>query len=308
MTAVLITGATGYLGRALVKHFYDEDAERICVYSRGEYAQATLRQAIIDPYNNLRWFIGDVRDRDRLARAMDGVDLVIHAAALKRVEVGEYNPDEMAKTNVLGTMNVLEAAQAASVKRLVYISSDKACQPLNCYGATKLVGEKLVLGANETNGARGPRTAAVRYGNVAGSTGSVIPTWRALLAAGAKKVPVRSPMASRFWLTVAEAVDLVHWTATHMEGGELVVPLMPAYRLRDLAAAMDAEMELQEGLGAGEKLDEAMIAPLESLAFRYCEPYLVAGGLAKRIEPNMAGVQTYMLTVDEIRERLKEIQ
>ena len=305
---VLITGGSGFLGQALVARWIeDPDVERICVYSRGEYAQATMRQATSDPKEKMRWFIGDVRDRARLERAMEGVDLVIHAAALKRVEVGEYNPDEMAKTNVLGTMNVLEAAQAAGVKRLVYVSSDKACQPLNCYGATKLVGEKLVLGADVTNGALGPRTAVVRYGNVSGSTGSIIPTWLEMLTAGAMKVPVRNPIATRFWLDVDEAVNLVRWTLTHMEGGELVVPLMPAYRVCDLAAAMGAEMDLQDGLGNGEKLDEAMIAPLESQAFRYVPPYLVAGGLAKRVETNMAGVYTYTLTVDEIRERLKAL-
>ena len=303
---VLITGGTGYLGRALVKRFYDEDVERICIYSRGEYAQAVLREAILDPHDNLRWFIGDVRDKARLRRAMQGIDLVIHTAALKRVEVGEYNPTEMVQTNVLGTMNVLEAAEDAHVERLVYVSSDKACQPMNAYGATKLVGEKLTLAP--IRGAWSMRCAAVRYGNVAGSTGSVIPTWRALLAAGATAVPVRAPQATRFWLTIQEAVELVLWTADHMLGGELVVPLMPAYRVGDLAQAMGAAVRLDGGLGTGEKLDEMMIAPLESPRFRHVPPYLVAGGLAESLDPNMEGVSTYTLTVDEIRERLKEIR
>jgi len=304
-TDVLITGGTGFLGRALVKRLLTTDTQRICIYSRGEYAQATMRQAQPDPDGRLRWFIGDVRDKERLRRAMQGVGLVIHAAALKRVEVGEYNPGEMIKTNVIGTANVLEAAMDEDVCRLVYVSSDKACQPLNTYGATKLVGEKLVLA--ETRGAWGAMTAAVRYGNVAGSTGSVIPTWRTLLAAGITHVPVRNPAATRFWLRIEEAVDLVLWTAEHMTGGELVVPLMPAYRLGDLATAMGAQMDVQNGLGQGEKLDEMMIAPAESPAFRYIDPYLVAGGKAAALEPNMTGVKTYMLTVDEIRERLKEI-
>lgn len=307
--SVLITGGTGYLGRALAQAYLKTEHERICILSRGEYAQATMRQAIPDPDHRLRWFIGDTRDKDRMRRAMEGIELVIHAAALKRVEVGEYNPREMMLTNVMGAMNVIDAAMDNGVARIVAISTDKACAPLNAYGASKLAMEKLVLAANATTGSMGPRTAVVRYGNVAGSTGSVIPTWRELRRQGATKVPVSHPDMTRYWMTIDEAVELIRWTADNMEGAELVVPLLPAYRLGDLANAMGLEMDIR-GIGAGEKLDEMMVAPMESPAFRYIEKanYLVAGGIARHTpEPNVGGIRTYMLGVDELRERLEAL-
>lgn len=307
MSGVLITGGTGYLGRALARELLASSAfERICIYSRGEYAQATMRQEIPDPAGRLRWFIGDVRDKDRLRRAMDRIHLVIHAAALKRVEVGEYNPDEMVRTNVLGAMNVIDGARESGVVQVVAVSTDKACAPLNAYGATKLTMEKLMLAANNTTGPNGPKFSVVRYGNVSGSTGSVIPTWRAMKAAGAKRVPVSDPRCSRFWMRIEEAVELILWTAEHMEGGETVVPLLPAYQVGTLAEALGLEMDIR-GIGAGEKLDEAMIAPLEAPAFRYVEPYLVRGGLAEKVENNVGGIKLHVLDVTELRTLLEEI-
>lgn len=306
--SILITGGTGYLGRALAKALLEQTtASRICLLSRGEYAQALARQEIPDPDRRLRWFVGDVRDQDRLRRAMAGCQLVLHAAALKRVEVGEYNPAEMVKTNVLGAINVIEAATDAGVHRIIAVSTDKACAPLNAYGATKLTMEKLMLAANGTAGQFGPKVSVVRYGNVAGSTGSVIPTWRALIAAGAKKVPVSHPGCTRYWMRIEQAVELITWTANYGEGGELVVPLLPAYRLADLAQALDVEMDIR-GIGAGEKLDEMMIAPVESPAFRYIDPYLIAGGIALAMpHPNVAQVRAEMLTVEQLRELLKDL-
>lgn len=310
---VLITGGSGFLGRAIARHLLaHSDAERICIYSRGEYAQASMRMGILDPDERLRWFIGDVRDHRRLRWAMSGIDLVIHAAALKRVEVGEYNPAEMVRTNVDGALNVVEAALEAHVAKVVAISSDKACEPLNCYGATKLVAEKLFLAANATAGAEGTRFAVCRYGNVSGSTGSVIPTWRAILdhsAAAIPCVPVTDPGCTRFWMTLAEAVRLVLWTADNMLGGEIVVPFLPTYRLGDIARAMGATMRVT-GIGPGEKLDETLIAPFESARFRYVEagPYLIAGGLAEHLPRTIEWIAPRMLTVEELRERLKEIQ
>lgn len=312
MNSVLITGGTGFLGRGLAgKLLGNADISRICVFSRGEHMQAQMRQDLSDPQTKLRWFIGDVRERDRLCRAMEDVDLVIHAAALKRVEVGEYNPQEMVRTNVLGAINVIEAAHDAGVGKVIAISTDKASAPLNAYGATKLTVEKLMLAANNARGAHGPRFAVCRYGNVAGSTGSVIPIWRERIRKLKESgepivVPVTDPGCTRFWMTLEEACELILWTADNMEGGELVVPTLPAYQLHTLAEAMGAEMDVR-GLGQGEKPDETMVSPYESPGFRWIKPYMVKGGMAQHAEPNIAGITTRMLTVDELRERLEAV-
>jgi UDP-N-acetylglucosamine 4,6-dehydratase len=255
LRSVLITGGSGFFGRAFALKALQLCADRVCIYSRGEYAQHLMREEFANDAR-LRFFIGDVRDADRLRRAMDGVELVVHAAALKRVEVGEYDSVEMARTNVWGAMNVIKAAHEAGVSRVVALSTDKAFHPVNAYGATKLVAEKLFLAANNDRGAHGPIFAVTRYGNVAGSTGSVIPTWRAALARG-QSVTVRDPEATRFWMTRGEAVQLVLDTASRMRGGELVVPDLPAYQLGDLAEAMGVQYTVT-GLLPGEKLHESM--------------------------------------------------
>lgn len=263
----------------------DEGCYRICVYSRDEAKQATMRASLHDPEERIRWFIGDVRDQQRLRRAMEGCDTVIHSAALKRVEVGEYNPGEMIKTNVLGTMNMIEAATDAGVRRVIALSSDKACFPLNAYGASKLLMEKQVLAANNTRGANGPLFAVTRYGNVAGSTGSVIPTWR-------KAIGTNTPLyitdlwATRFWMTLKGAIDLVLHTATHMKGGDLVIPELPAYQLSDLLDALTPRTPDNMkviGLQKGEKLHERM----------------------KEDGPDSSQVRR--MTVDELREALKNV-
>lgn len=205
----------------------------------------------------LRFFIGDVRDRSRLTRAMHGVDIVIHAAALKRVEVAEYDAEECAKTNVGGTVNVIAAATDAHVERVVLLSTDKACSPVNAYGASKLLAEKVMLAANNARGSDGPIFAVTRYGNVAGSRGSVIPTWREAHKSG-HRLQLTNPDMTRYWMTMDEAVELVAWTVEHMTGGELVVPELPAYRLADLAEAIGGEWDVV-GYRHGEKLHEAMI-------------------------------------------------
>lgn len=274
MKNILVTGGSGFFGRAFVKTALDRGAERVCVFSRGEYQQALMRQEFND--DRLRFFIGDVRDQARLRRAMDGVDLVVHAAALKRVEVAEYDASEVVKTNVIGTMNVIEAATDAGVKKVVGLSSDKACEPVNAYGATKLVLEKLLLAANNSKGANGPIYAVVRYGNVAGSTGSVIPTWRR-----GGLVTMTDPNCTRFWMTRDQAVDLVMNTAMTMKGGELVIPDLPAYRLVDLAYAMNVDYVVT-GLHEREKMHESM-------------------------RPGETSYQARRMTVEEIKEGLEHV-
>jgi UDP-N-acetylglucosamine 4,6-dehydratase/5-epimerase len=252
---VLITGGSGFFGQAFAREVLNRGVDRVCIFSRGEYQQALMRKAFNDD-PRLRFFVGDVRDVTRLRRAMDGVDLVVHAAALKRVEVGEYDASEMCKTNVIGAMNVIEAAADAGVRKVVALSTDKACEPVNCYGATKLAAEKLFLAANNSRGANGPIFAVCRYGNVSGSTGSVIPTWRRALEQG-RLVQLTHLDATRFWMTREQAVQLVLDTAETMVGGELAIPDLPAYRLGDLAEALGVTFAIT-GLGQGEKLHESM--------------------------------------------------
>lgn len=252
---ILITGGTGFFGRAFASFLLENDlAEKVVIFSRDEAKQSVMRQSM--PQYEMRWQIGDVRDLQRLNRAMHQIDVVVHAAALKRIEVGAYNPDEMVKTNIIGTMNVIEAAIMNGVGKVVFLSSDKAYQPISPYGQSKALAESLILNANNITGINGTRFAATRYGNVANSTGSVIPTWKALKARGEKMV-ITDPDCTRFWMGVDEAVDLVWGTIETMQGGELNVPELPAYRLGDLAEAMGVETEVI-GLPAHEKKHESM--------------------------------------------------
>lgn len=254
---VLVTGGTGTFGRAFIPLLLSRpEVKRVVVYSRGEHAQAAMRQALGDD-PRLRWFIGDVRDLDRLKRAMNGVDTVIHAAALKRIEVGAYNPDEMVKTNVIGTMNVVEACGYARVARAVALSSDKAYQPISPYGQSKALAEGLFCASNGLFGIT-PKFAAVRYGNIFNAQGSIVPKWRDLIANGYQEVVVTNPDCTRFFMTVEEAADLVWRTAQTMQGGELVIPKwLPAYRVGDLAEAMGVPYKVA-GLPSWEKLHESM--------------------------------------------------
>ena len=254
-SSILVTGGTGTFGRAFVERCLAGGiSERICIYSRGEHAQADMRLQFKED-SRLRWFIGDVRDPRRLRRACQGIDLVVHAAALKRIEVGRYDPLEMTKTNIGGTSNVVEAASDAGVPKAILISSDKAHSPIGCYGATKLVAEELFLAAN--NSYPGTRYSVVRYGNVWGSNGSVVPKWRRMLQDGAEFLPVTDPNCTRFMMRVNDAVKLVLDTASDMRGGELAIPDLPAYRLGDLAEAMGAPVKVI-GLPSWEKLHEKM--------------------------------------------------
>jgi len=258
--SILITGGSGAFGYAFVKHLLTRTTwPRICVFSRGEYKQFLMNQELspLDNNDRLRFFIGDVRDKDRLRRAFDGVDAVIHAAALKRIETAFYNPIELIKTNVYGAINVIEAAQDTAVKRVVAISSDKAYQPVSPYGTSKLLAESAFLAANNTTGWSGARFAVCRYGNVWKSTGSVVPIWQSLINRGEREVPVTNPDCTRFFMLMQEAVDLVLNTLNTMHGGEIAIPKLPAYRLGDLADALKVDMRIT-GLPKWEKLHESM--------------------------------------------------
>jgi UDP-N-acetylglucosamine 4,6-dehydratase (inverting) len=262
-SAILVTGGTGSFGKAFITEVLaNHNPKRVIIFSRDELKQWEVRQHFNDD-PRLRWFIGDVRDLDRLRRAMHGVDYVVHAAALKQVDTGEYNPHEFVKTNVLGSQNVIEACIDAGVKKVVALSTDKASSPINLYGATKLTADKLFILGNHYAAADPTRFAVVRYGNVTGSRGSIIPKFRALHEAG-ESLPITDLRCTRFLITLPEAVEMVIDTFALMQGGELVVPHIPSHLVTDLAQAVAPGAKMHDiGLRPGEKLHEEMISPEE---------------------------------------------
>ena len=262
--SVLITGGTGSLGNALVQYLLKQTkVRRIAILSRDELKQHNMRIQLKSD-SRLRWFIGDIRDLDRLKLAFHGVDFVIHAAALKQVDTGEYNPMEFVKTNVLGSQNVIDASIDAGVKRLVALSTDKASSPINLYGATKLTADKLFVAANNYSQAYGTSFAVVRYGNVMGSRGSVIPFFQEIAAQG-KPLPITDLRMTRFWISIEDAVKFVIDSLEMMTGGELYVPRIPSMKIIDLAHAVSADSKLEEiGMRPGEKLHEEMISADDS--------------------------------------------
>jgi UDP-N-acetylglucosamine 4,6-dehydratase/5-epimerase len=262
--SVLITGGTGSLGKSLVEYLLKETkVRRIAILSRDELKQQHLRLQFGDD-SRLRWFLGDVRDLDRLKRAFHGVDFVIHAAALKQVDTGEYNPMEFIKTNVLGSQNVIDASIDAGVKRVVALSTDKASSPINLYGATKLTADKLFVAANNYSVNYGTIFSVVRYGNVMGSRGSVIPFFQNIAAQG-KPLPITDLRMTRFWISIESAVKFVMESLEMMTGGELYVPKIPSMKIVDLANAIAPHTKVIEiGLRPGEKLHEEMISADDS--------------------------------------------
>lgn len=262
--SILITGGTGSLGKKLISNLLENTkARRIAIYSRDELKQSELRVQ----FNNdsrLRWFLGDIRDLDRMKRAMHGVDFVIHAAALKQVDAGEYNPMEFIKTNVLGSQNVIESAIDCGVKKVVALSTDKASSPINLYGATKLTADKLFVAANNYSQGYGTSFSVVRYGNVMGSRGSVIPFFKNLSIAK-KPLPITDLRMTRFLISLDVAANFVLESFSIMQGGELYVPKIPSIKIVDLAKAISPESELIEtGIRPGEKLHEEMISQEDS--------------------------------------------
>jgi UDP-N-acetylglucosamine 4,6-dehydratase len=263
-SSVLITGGTGSLGKALVHHLLAEGkVRRIAIFSRDELKQLHMRNEFNDD-PRLRWFLGDIRDLNRLKRAFHNVDYVFHAAALKQVDTGEYNPMEFIKTNVLGSQNVIDAAMETGVKRVVALSTDKASSPINLYGATKLTADKLFIAANNYSYTYGTTFSVVRYGNVMGSRGSVIPFFEQLAAAG-KPIPITDLRMTRFWISIEQAVLFVINSLELMTGGELYVPRIPSMKIVDLAKAVAPLAQLEEvGMRPGEKLHEEMISADDS--------------------------------------------
>jgi len=259
MPTVLITGGAGSFGQAMTQRLLTTELRQLRIYSRGEHRQAEMAARFPDP--RLRFLVGDVRDRARLTLAMRGVDLVYHAAALKRIEKCEYDPDEAVKTNILGTANVIHAAIETGA-RVVFLSTDKACAPVTTYGFTKAAAENYAIKANAYLGGP-PRFSVMRYGNVAGSQGSVIPLWRDLADRG-RRLPLTDVRMTRFWITLAEAVDFACWVADQ-PAGKVYVPRMPSFKLVDLAFAIQQNATPLNviGLRAVEKLHEDLVAPHE---------------------------------------------
>jgi UDP-N-acetylglucosamine 4,6-dehydratase (inverting) len=273
--SILVTGGTGSFGRAFVRTVLAKypGVRRLVIYSRDELKQFEMSQEFSPQrFGALRYFIGDVRDQDRLRRALEGIDIVVHAAALKQVPAAEYNPFECIKTNVLGAQNVIEACLDSSVTNVVALSTDKAAAPINLYGATKLCSDKLFTAANNIRGARDLRFSVVRYGNVIGSRGSVVPLFLAQRASGV--FPVTDPTMTRFNISLDEGVEMVLWALEHALGGEIFVPKIPSYRITDLAEAIGPECKVEVvGIRPGEKIHEEMITASDSLNTVDLGPY-----------------------------------
>jgi UDP-N-acetylglucosamine 4,6-dehydratase len=279
--AVLVTGGTGSFGKAFIAELLAHHGpRRVVVFSRDELKQYECRQLFGDD-PRLRWFLGDIRDPHRLHRAMHGIDYVVHAAALKQVDTAEYNPWEFVKTNIIGSQNVIEASIDAGVRKVVALSTDKASSPINLYGATKLTADKLFITGNHYAAAYPTRFSVVRYGNVMGSRGSVIPFFRRLAETGAS-LPITDLRMTRFFITLPQAVQFVLDSFEHMQGGELYVPRIPSMRIADLAQAIAPGASMHEiGLRPGEKLHEEMISAEEGRrALRLGQRYVLQPDLA----------------------------
>jgi len=266
---ILITGGTGSFGNELISKLTSikkNKPKKIIIFSRDELKQFNLQKKYpIKKYPNIRFFLGDIRDKDRLKMAFFEVDYVIHAAALKQVPAAEYNPMECIHTNVLGAENIVQAALRTDVTQVIALSTDKAANPINLYGASKLASDKIFIAANNLSGASGARFSVVRYGNVIGSRGSVVPLFQKLVAAGADSLPITDPRMSRFWITLEQGVNFVLSCLELMKGGELFVPKIPSMTVTDMATAVAPELPHHTiGIRPGEKLHEVMISEDDS--------------------------------------------
>ena len=323
--SILVTGGTGSFGRAFVRTVLEKypGVRRLVIYSRDELKQYEMSQEFSpQDYPCMRYFIGDIRDQARLRRALEGVDIVVHAAALKQVPAAEYNPFECIKTNVLGAQNVIESCFDSNVSNVVALSTDKAAAPINLYGATKLCSDKIFTAANNVRGARDLRLSVVRYGNVIGSRGSVVPFFLDQRKNGV--IPITDPTMTRFNISLQEGVDMVLWALENAQGGEIFVPKIPSYRITDVAEAIAPECEVKiVGIRPGEKIHEEMITSSDSLNTVDLGPYYAilpstteylpedylekCGGT--RVEPGFcyeSGSNPDFLTVEEIRELVRK--
>lgn len=323
--SILITGGTGSFGKAFVRTVLERtpDIKRLVIFSRDELKQFEMEQEFsTKDYPGLRYFIGDVRDERRLQRALEGIDTVVHASALKQVPAAEYNPFEFIKTNILGAQNVVEACLQNSVKRVVALSTDKAAAPINLYGATKLCSDKLFTAANNIRGKRDIRLSVVRYGNVMGSRGSVIPFFLEKRKTGV--LPITDPNMTRFNITLQDGVDMVLWALDNAHGGEIFVPKIPSYRIMDVAQAIGPDCEHPiVGIRPGEKIHEEMITASDSfntvdlgryfailpMAAKYTREHYCENNGCHPVEPGFAynsGTNPDFLTVDQIRTLIRE--
>ena len=322
---ILVTGGTGSFGHHFVEYVLAHyKPKKIIIYSRDEFKQFNMQNEFREysrPGGVLRFFIGDVRDGERLRRAMKGVDYVIHAAALKQVPACEYNPNEAVKTNITGAMNVINACLDEHVKKVVALSTDKAVNPINLYGGTKLVSDKLFCAANAYSGDGGTVFSVVRYGNVAGSRGSVIPFFEDLIEKGENELPITDLRMTRFWISLEQGVELVIKALEDSQGGETFISKIPSFRITDLAKAMKPDCKIKEvGIREGEKLHEIMITCEDAArTYEYEKNYIIyphydwwrdrnilAGG--KKVEEGFeysSGTNKVFMTVEEIREKLK---
>jgi UDP-N-acetylglucosamine 4,6-dehydratase/5-epimerase len=322
---ILITGGTGSFGKAFIAETLNRfpGIQRLVVYSRDELKQWELQQLFPESqYPQLRLFLGDVRDRDRLRRALEGIDTVVHAAALKQVPAAEYNPIEFINTNVLGAENVVQACLDTGVKRVVALSTDKAAAPINLYGATKLCSDKLFIAANNIKGSRDLCFSVVRYGNVMGSRGSVIPFFLGKAKSGV--LPITDPAMTRFNISLSEGVAMVLWALEHSLGGELFVPKIPSYRISDVAEAIGPSCEKPiTGIRPGEKIHEEMITASDSFTTidlgayyailpsdgRMQQCYQEAGISSTVVPPGFAynsGSNPEFLSVEQLRALIRE--
>jgi len=319
---ILVTGGTGSFGHHFVDYVLAHyKPKKIIIYSRDEFKQFNMQNEYREYKDVLRFFIGDVRDESRLRRAMKGVDYCIHAAALKQVPACEYNPNEAIKTNINGAMNVINVCLDEGVKKVVALSTDKSVNPINLYGGTKLVSDKLFCAANAYSGNGGPIFSVVRYGNVAGSRGSVIPFFQNIIDNGGSELPITDFRMTRFWISLEEGVELVIKALEVSQGGETFISKIPSFKITDLAKAMKDDCTLKEvGIREGEKLHEIMITAEDSArTYEYEKNYIiyphydwwadrnvVEGG--KLVEPGFeysSGTNKHFLTVEELREKLK---
>lgn len=319
---VLITGGTGSFGHHFIDFIFKHyNPKKVIIYSRDEYKQFVMSNEYKDYKEKLRFFIGDVRDEARLCMAMKGVDYVVHAAALKQVPACEYNPNEAIKTNINGAMNVITAALGASVKKVVALSTDKAVNPINLYGGTKLVSDKLFCAANAYSGVDGTVFSVVRYGNVAGSRGSVIPFFQNIIDNGGKELPITDYRMTRFWISLEQGVELVIKALEESQGGETFISKIPSFKITDLAQAMLPGCEMPEvGIREGEKLHEVMITREDSMrTYEYDKHFIIyphyewwnkskviPGG--KLVAPEFeysSGTNTQWLSVEDLQSVLK---